>query len=200
MKTVLAAEIMWAAVQDCDRAYDGVFVYAVRTTGVFCRPSCKSRKPHRENVLFFPSSAEAIRAGFRPCKRCQPHVHDAYDAHVLTVRRAEECIRTRPDASVAELCDALALDRTTLSRALNRVCGMSPSRWMERQRIHNAEALLRNTDLPVLDVAMKSGFHSASAFYRAFRRTLRCSPADYRRAHREAAAARHGSWRTEAAP
>ena len=64
----------WRAVQQRDGAYDGAFVYAVRSTGIYCRPSCPSRKPRPENVRFFPDASEAERAGFRPCRRCQSRV------------------------------------------------------------------------------------------------------------------------------
>ena len=63
----------WNAVQRRDRAADGTFVYSVRTTGVYCRPSCAARLPRRENVAFHETCADAERAGFRPCKRCRPN-------------------------------------------------------------------------------------------------------------------------------
>lgn len=63
--------VCWQAVLERDRAYDGTFVYAVRTTGIFCRPSCPARRPKRSSVRFF-TAAEAARAGFRPCRRCRP--------------------------------------------------------------------------------------------------------------------------------
>ncbi|HZI89826.1 MAG TPA: Ada metal-binding domain-containing protein, partial [Candidatus Polarisedimenticolia bacterium] len=68
----ISPQAMWSAFYRGDRRYDGRFVTAVRTTGIFCRPSCTCRKPRRENVLFYPSPAHAARAGYRPCKRCRP--------------------------------------------------------------------------------------------------------------------------------
>ena len=65
-------QALWQAVSDRNKEYDGVFVYAVRSTGIYCRPSCPSRRPHREQVQFFDRPAEAEQAGFRPCRRCHP--------------------------------------------------------------------------------------------------------------------------------
>src|SRR4030081_1936420 len=72
-KSSLPDETCWQAVERRDRAADGSFVYAVRTTGVYCRPSCAARLPRRENVTFHATTADAERAGFRPCKRCRPN-------------------------------------------------------------------------------------------------------------------------------
>ena len=79
------ADEMWEAVRRRDPAYDGVFFVAVRTTGVYCRPSCKSRPPKRENLSFFPSAEAAERAGFRACKRCRPDRLGAPDPQVEAV-------------------------------------------------------------------------------------------------------------------
>jgi AraC family transcriptional regulator of adaptative response / methylphosphotriester-DNA alkyltransferase methyltransferase len=62
----------WQAVIECDKSYDGLFFYGVVTTGVFCRPSCRSKSPLRNNVLFFNGLDDAVKAGFRPCKKCRP--------------------------------------------------------------------------------------------------------------------------------
>lgn len=71
----LSRDTMWKATVQCDPTYDGVFFYAVKTTGKFCWPSCKSKVPNCENVSFFLSANEAQRAGYRPCKRCRPDLN-----------------------------------------------------------------------------------------------------------------------------
>src|SRR5699024_9504338 len=76
----LPKEILWEAAISCDARYDGIFFYAVKTTGIFCRPSCKSRIPNKKNVSFFMNVAEAQDAGYRPCKRCRPDLESkTYD-------------------------------------------------------------------------------------------------------------------------
>src|SRR5947208_13144316 len=81
-------EGQWSAVLGRDRAFDGQFVYAVRSTGVYCRPSCPSRRPHRDRVEFFDRAAEARAAGFRPCRRCRPDEDATTDPWVDKIRRA----------------------------------------------------------------------------------------------------------------
>jgi len=72
----LTDDKMWKAVVDCDKSYDGQFFYAVKTVGVYCRPSCKSRTPLRKNTNYFETQEDAEKAGFRPCKRCRPDLLD----------------------------------------------------------------------------------------------------------------------------
>ena len=83
-------EERWQAVRRRDGAYDGRFVFAVSTTGIYCRPSCASRPAKRENVAFFPTAAEAEKAGYRACKRCRPDKLGAPDPRIEAVRRACE--------------------------------------------------------------------------------------------------------------
>src|SRR5204862_5888505 len=92
---MLNTEQCWAALASRDRSADGVFVYAVRTTGVYCRPGCASRMPRRENVAFYAAPAAAETAGFRPCKRCRPNEGSADERHVAAVGRACALIRAR---------------------------------------------------------------------------------------------------------
>src|SRR5947209_19675245 len=89
----------WTAVLNRDRSLDGELYYAVRTTGVYCRPSCASRRPHRENVAFFATAADAERAGFRACRRCGPAA-PRLDAAAEYVRRASRYLEAHADEGV----------------------------------------------------------------------------------------------------
>src|SRR5260370_42099378 len=103
---MLNTEQCWAAVASRDRSADGAFVYAVRTTGVYCRPGCASRMPRRENAAFYATPAEAEAAGFRPCKRCRP-TEAAGERHVAAIGRACALIRARDTLpSLSELAAA----------------------------------------------------------------------------------------------
>ena len=95
----------WQAVLSRDGRYDGRFVCAVKTTGVYCRPSCPSRRPLRENVRFFPIPEAAEQAGFRSCLRCQPHLHPVQDPQLVMVREACRLIQESNDRipTLAEL-------------------------------------------------------------------------------------------------
>src|SRR3954447_1712977 len=102
----------WSAVQRRDPAADGTFIYSVRTTGVYCRPSCAARLPRRENVSFYVTCADAERAGWRPCKRCRPGEASVAQRHAATVREA--CRRIEQAEEVPSLA------------ALAQAAGMSP--------------------------------------------------------------------------
>src|SRR5213079_3733287 len=102
----------WDAIRRRDRAADGTFVYAVCTTGVYCRPSCASRQARRENVSFHATCAEAERAGFRPCKRCRPDSHGLLETRAQTVARACRLIETAEEMpSLDALADVAGLSR-----------------------------------------------------------------------------------------
>src|SRR6059036_606219 len=96
--TDLSPARRWRVVLARDRRYDGAFVYAVRSTGIYCRPSCPSRRPRREQVAFFPVPEAAELAGFRACRRCRPGAAAAPDPRVPLVRTVCRLIDTHPDA------------------------------------------------------------------------------------------------------
>src|ERR1700758_5414623 len=103
--SLLDAGACWPAVKRRDRAADGAFFYSVRTTGVYCRPSCAARLPRRENVAFHKTCADAERAGFRACKRCRPNEPTLAETHAAAVARAGGLIKK---AEEAPSLDALA--------------------------------------------------------------------------------------------
>src|ERR1700678_3806175 len=117
------AEALWHAVQSRDRAADGAFVYAVRSTGVYCRPSCPSRKPHREQVVFFPLPEAAEQKGFRECRRCRPRTIHMQDARIETVARVCREIEAR---IIAEPGMEVRSDSKLTLTALSAPVGMSP--------------------------------------------------------------------------
>src|SRR5271154_2843548 len=156
-----------------DSSYDGVFFFAVRTTGIVCRPSCPSQ-PKRENLEFFPSLAQAIGAGYRPCKRCQP-----------------ELANGQPPAWISTLMNRVAEDpETRLTAADLRAQGLTPERvrrwfaghygmtfsaWCRGQRLSRAFTSIRN-GAPLDDVILGHGFDSHSGFRDAFQRTVGAAP------------------------
>src|ERR1043166_1832047 len=110
--TMLNAEQCWAALTSRDAAADGAFFYAVRTTGVYCRPGCASRTPRRENVAFYETIAAAEAGGFRPCKRCRPNEGSPAERHLAAVGRACALIRARDTLpGLAELASEAGISR-----------------------------------------------------------------------------------------
>src|SRR5213082_2798226 len=114
---MLNTEQCWAALASGDRSHDGAFVYAVRTTGIYCRPGCASRMPRRENVAFYATPDAAEEAGFRPCKRCRPTDGSVGERHIAAIGRACALIRARDTLpSLGELADAAGISRFHFDR------------------------------------------------------------------------------------
>ncbi len=172
-----AEEAMWRAASESDSAFDGAFVYGVRTTGIFCRPSCASRVPNLENVLFFKSADEARAAGFRPCKRCRPDL-TAYQPMRDTAAAAKAAIDAGEDVK------ALGVSPRRLSTIFREAYGITISGYVSRLRLAKAKRLLVETNRKIVEIAGDVGFDSLSAFYRFFRSGAGTTPATYRRENR----------------
>ncbi len=139
-------EAAWReAVRRRDRAFDGAFVFAVRTTGVYCRPSCASRPAKRENVSFFATGEAAERAGFRACKRCRPEKLGAPDPQVEAVRRACERIASAEEApSLADLAARAGLSPFHFHRVFKKVTGVTPKAYAAEMQARRAADKLQH--------------------------------------------------------
>lgn len=175
-------EEMWKAVLHNDASYDGVFFYGVKTTGIYCRPSCKSKAPKRENVCFFATSEEARKAGFRPCKRCRSDLLDYEPMKQLAedVKQKIEAFYREQSALYHELGEVGVTGRR-LTDVFRDVYGMTPKAYMDKLRLQEAKHLLPATDKKIIDIAYAVGFGSLSAFYRFFQKELSLTPSAYRR-------------------
>ena len=175
---------MWAAFARRDRRYDGRFVTAVRTTGIYCRPSCTCRRPRPERVEFFPTPHAAARAGYRACKRCRPElVGGVAEAERRMAERTLAFMRAHLEErlTLAGLARALAMSPSNFARRFRAASGISPMRALAEARAERAGTLLATTRRGVLDVALACGFGSAAALVRAFRRRTGTTPARWRR-------------------
>lgn len=166
----------WRAVLARDRAADGRFVYAVRTTGIACRPSCPARRPRREHVVFFEALAGARAAGFRPCRRCHPE----RDGGDLVTRARALLERQGAAPSLAELAAALGVSRGHLQRTFTAVTGLSPRAWAERVRTERMRQALR-AGRTASRALYEAGFGSSSRAHEAAARHLGMTPGSYRR-------------------
>ena len=169
----------WAAVTRREPRADGAFFYAVKTTGVFCRPSCASRQPHRENVAFFPNAAAARAAGFRDCKRCQP---GGLPRELEIVNRACAALDADPQQrlTLAQLSDAVHVSPFHLQRLFKRVVGVSPRQYQAAQRgAALRDALQSGAD--VTRATLDAGFGSPSRMYDSAPAELGMAPSAYRR-------------------
>ena len=180
----LSQKAMWSAFERGDPRYDGRFVTAVRTTGIFCRPSCTCRKPLRRNVLFYPSPSDAARAGYRPCKRCRPELRGGpAEADRAMAEAALAYMRANLERALyaKDIAAAVAVSPSHFARRFRAADGRTPMRALADLRAERAEALLRKRSAAVLDAGFEAGFQSPSAFVRAFRRRTGLPPASWRR-------------------
>ncbi|GJH22966.1 bifunctional DNA-binding transcriptional regulator/O6-methylguanine-DNA methyltransferase Ada [Caballeronia sp. EK] len=172
-------ECRWQAVVERDERADGAFFFAVRTTGVFCRPSCASRAPRRENVEFFPTTDAAEAAGYRACKRCQP---TSLPRELAIVERACKVLDADPQQRVtlAQLSDAVHVSPFHLQRLFSRIVGISPRQYQAAQRAGVLrDALQRGRD--VTRATHDAGFGSPSRMYEAVPTELGMTPSAYKR-------------------
>lgn len=169
----------WQAVLDRRATADGVFVYAVRSTGVYCRPVCVSRRPRRDNVRFFATPRAAETAGFRACRRCAPATPTRREATL--VRQLCRMIEGagRPP-SLAELAAASGLSQFQVQRAFKRVTGVTPRRYAESRRLAPLKRGLRE-ERDIAAATYGAGFGSSSRLYERSDARLGMTPRTYRR-------------------
>jgi AraC family transcriptional regulator, regulatory protein of adaptative response / methylated-DNA-[protein]-cysteine methyltransferase len=182
-------DALWQAVKARDRGADGEFVYAVRSTGVYCRPSCPSRKPRREQVVFFPLPEAAEQRGFRACRRCRPRTVQTRDPRTQAVaricREIESRILANGDAAgetrltLAALSSAAGIGPHQLERAFRRVMGITPRQYADAQRMLHLKSNLRKGD-DVTTALYDAGFGSSSRLYERAPSHLGMTPATYR--------------------
>jgi AraC family transcriptional regulator of adaptative response/methylated-DNA-[protein]-cysteine methyltransferase len=172
----------WAAVLARDAASDGGFVYGVRSTGIYCRPSCPARRPDPANVRFFETPAQARAAGFRPCRRCRPDQPLAEPAAL--VQQVRNLIAASPDTpSLSQLAAAVGKSRWHVQRTFKRLTGMTPREYAAACRIERLKARLR-TARTVSEAQYAAGYGSSSRLYERAQHYLGMTPAAYRRGGR----------------
>ncbi|WCF10828.1 bifunctional transcriptional activator/DNA repair enzyme AdaA [Paenibacillus thiaminolyticus] len=178
---------MWQAIVSNNSAYDGQFWYAVKSTGIFCRPSCKSRPPKRENVGFFRSAEAALSAHYRPCKRCKPTGERLPDDEWIAI------VTSYIDRNYAEKLTLHRLAEIShgspyhLHRIFKKIMGVTPVEYVQRRRIGQAKELLRSTKLAIAEVGQSVGLANPPYFITLFKQTAGCTPAEYRKRQQEAA-------------
>lgn len=177
----LEQETYWQAVQTRDTAFNGVFVYGVRSTGIYCRPSCASRRPRREQVSFFQSCDEAEAAGFRACRRCQPRQALSNSAQLELVQRACSLIDASLEQppSLAELSQALHFSPSHLHRLFKATTGLTPRQYAAGQRVQKFKTRVKTGD-DVTTALYAAGYTSPSRLYEGAAQRLGMSPGIYR--------------------
>jgi AraC family transcriptional regulator of adaptative response/methylated-DNA-[protein]-cysteine methyltransferase len=170
----------WRAIERRDRAADGTFVYSVRTTGVYCRPSCAARQPRRGNVAFHATCAEAERAGFRPCKRCRPNEASLAERQAEAVAKACRLIEEAEELpSLDTLAQAADLSRFHFHRVFKAVTGVTPKVYADAHRGKRVRDELTRSDT-VTEAIYGAGFNSNGRFYAASSDLLGMTPKEFR--------------------
>lgn len=183
----------YRAISARDTRFDGQFVTAVRSTGIYCRPSCPARTPKPENVTFYPTSAAAHEAGYRACKRCLPEAAPGSPAWNLRGDVAARAMRLIADGvvereGVTGLAGRLGYSSRHLTRLLAAELGAGPLALSRAHRAHTARMILVGTDMPIADVAFSAGFASIRQFNDTIREVFAVTPGELR-ARRHGAAA-----------
>jgi AraC family transcriptional regulator, regulatory protein of adaptative response / methylated-DNA-[protein]-cysteine methyltransferase len=182
MNVVARHDQRWAAVIARDRRADGTFYYSVETTGVYCRPSCPSRRANPKNVRFHATAADAERAGFRPCRRCkpdQPPLQQIHAAKVAEICRLIESEENTP--SLATLAARTHMSPYYLHRVFKAVTGVTPRAYAAAHRTARVRRELeKGRSKTVTEAIYQAGFSSGGRFYEISDEVLGMTPKSYR--------------------
>jgi AraC family transcriptional regulator, regulatory protein of adaptative response / methylated-DNA-[protein]-cysteine methyltransferase len=178
--SIIADDPRWQSVLKRDRNADGEFVYAVKTTGIYCRASCPSRTAKRLNVLFFETTFAAREAGFRPCKRCNPDGVSHEHARNDMIAAACAAIKRNPRITLATLATDAGLSVYHFHRVFKQVTGVTPKEYQRALQMERVTAALQEADT-VTAAIYDAGFNSSSRFYADAGATLGMSPTAFRR-------------------
>jgi AraC family transcriptional regulator of adaptative response/methylated-DNA-[protein]-cysteine methyltransferase len=181
------ADPRWAAVAKRDASADGRFFYSVKSTGVYCRPSCAARTPRPENVAFHATAGDAQRAGFRPCKRCRPDQPPRAQRDAATVEALCRFIDAADQMpTLAQLAQRAGLSPYHLHRLFKAVTGLTPKAYAVQRRADRVRRELARSDT-VTGAIYDAGFNSSGRFYAQADRMLGMTPARYRSGGADAA-------------
>ena len=171
----------WEAVAAKNKAFDGVFYFGVRTTGVFCRPSCSSRPPKRQNVTFFVTPTDAEQAGFRACMRCRPRDAQFTEPAAELIANAFRYLRDEQYeiATIEDLAKSLKVSTGHLQKTFKNMLSVTPKEAMDMMRLENFKETVRDTD--VTTSLYDSGFGSSRSLYEKAGKRLGMTPAVYKK-------------------
>ncbi len=178
---VLPPDSAWKAVSARDRAADGTFVFAVRTTGIFCRPSCPAKRPNRDNVEFFLSAEEALASGYRACMRCNPEAA----VRTLGEKRVRDAARyiekhVEETLSLDVLATKVKLSPFHLQREFKKIFGLTPRAYQSALRVGRLKSNLSGGET-VSRATFSAGFGSSRAAYETASKTMGMTPGEFRR-------------------
>ena len=172
-------EIYWQAVKTNDARFNGAFVYGVNTTKIYCKPSCASKQPKRENVRFFSSVEIAEETGFRACRRCKPGSEDP-NPQLQLVLRALELLENQEQITLERLAEELSISPTYLQKLFKALIGITPKKFAEMKRLDQFKKELKNGS-DVTTAIYESGFGSSSRLYENVSQKIGMTPSIYKK-------------------
>ena len=186
------ADTYYLALTARDARFDGCFFIGVTSTGIYCRPVCKVRTPKRENCRFYMHAAQAERAGFRPCLRCRPElapsalIWSTQDASTILAQQAARLLDEpqnwdEDSPSVQKLAEKLGVTDRHVRRIFEAQFGVTPMQYLQTRRLLTAKQLLADTNLPITQIALISGYASVRRFNAAFAQHYKLNPTQLRR-------------------
>ncbi len=170
----------WQAIINNDTAYNNQFFYAVKSTGIFCKPSCKSRVPKKENVYIFQNAEQALRANFRPCKRCKPtneNLPDSEWVDLITEYIDQHFTEKLTLDSLASICHGSPYH---MHRTFKKIKGITPVEYIQQVRVHAAKKYLIQTKKAIGDIAICVGMTNTPYFITLFKKKTGLTPAQFR--------------------
>jgi AraC family transcriptional regulator of adaptative response / methylphosphotriester-DNA alkyltransferase methyltransferase len=173
---------IWRAIVECDPIYDGQVCYALRTTGIYCKPSCKSRTPNRENVKIYLDPDTPARDGYRPCKRCRPQEPTSKTFDEELALKVTDLIdeHYQQPLSLSDMAARLYVSPFYLQKMFKKHLSISPSRYLLTRRLKAAKGLLTATGESITRIAQMSGFPNSAYFSAVFHKEVGQSPSVYR--------------------
>ncbi len=176
----MTEELFWQAVRANDARFDGAFYLGVKTTGIYCRPSCRARTPKRENVAFFPTWIEAEKFGLRACLRCKPRSGEAVDPQIEKILKVCELLESEDLYSLEDLAGEVDLSPYHLQRSFKQIIGVSPKKYSEAKRMERFKSELREGG-DVAAAMYDAGFGSSSRLYEKASESMGMTPAAYKK-------------------
>lgn len=174
--------IFWQAMKDNDARFDGIFFVGVKTTGIYCRPTCRARLPKRENVEFYLDRASAVKHGFRACKRCKPELESAVDPQMETVIRACYLLETSDAAntSLQALAGKIKVSPAYLQKLFKAIIGISPKQYADEIKMQRFKLRVKDGG-DVTGAMYDAGFGSSRGLYEKAAAKLGMTPATYKK-------------------